>query len=337
MPPSEAMAAPTYVHHRSTRKSAVAMPILLGPPSSPPQYFRRSIRTPMVIIAVKEKTPTLIPRLPPTTTKAPLGWSLRMWGLSFSQPISIPRASHSGVRPWIFQYTAPNIHGMPRPRKTFTELLPVTLPMLLSAKGSWTAAVLEANVSGSDVPSATKVTAQMGAFMSSAHPSRLAMSPMMAVRPPIIAREQKKQTHPSRKSTGGTIAKSIFQGKAAMCRTTSSLDASAWFSRLPPTYSAAMNWSFHATFPNSSSSQLNSAMTLSQWSFLPGSETIITVRMSLALPPSVFLSKCAPPDGSSRMMRNVSVFSCLPLGKISIRNMAWVWLWANFRVPEVAA
>lgn len=42
---------------------------------------------------------------------------------------------------------APNVHGKPRPKKTFTELLPVTLPTEASAVGSCTAAVRDAKVS----------------------------------------------------------------------------------------------------------------------------------------------------------------------------------------------
>jgi hypothetical protein len=39
-------------------------------------------------------------------------------------------------------------HAKPTPKKTFTELLPVTLPIDESAYSSWTAAHLLANVSG---------------------------------------------------------------------------------------------------------------------------------------------------------------------------------------------
>lgn len=52
--------------------------------------------------------------------------------------------------------------GSPKPRNTLTELLPVMLPMALSAYFSCTAADLEANVSGSDVPRATNVIAVKG-------------------------------------------------------------------------------------------------------------------------------------------------------------------------------
>ena len=51
-------------------------------------------------------------------------------------------------------------HGKPRPRKTLTELLPVTFPIALSAYFSFIAAARLAKRSGRDVPSATKVMAK---------------------------------------------------------------------------------------------------------------------------------------------------------------------------------
>jgi len=53
------------------------------------------------------------------------------------------------------QYSDENIHGSPSPRKTLTELDPVTFPMALSALSSAEIASIEANVSGRDVPRAT--------------------------------------------------------------------------------------------------------------------------------------------------------------------------------------
>ena len=52
-------------------------------------------------------------------------------------------------------------HGSPSPRKTLTELEPVTFPIALSACLSPTAAALDANVSGREVPRATKVMAEI--------------------------------------------------------------------------------------------------------------------------------------------------------------------------------
>jgi hypothetical protein len=49
-------------------------------------------------------------------------------------------------------------HGSPRPKNTLTELEPVTLPIALSAVLSFLADIADANVSGSDVPMATKLS-----------------------------------------------------------------------------------------------------------------------------------------------------------------------------------
>ena len=57
-------------------------------------------------------------------------------------------------------------HGTPRPKNTLTALLPVTFPMALSAYFSRIAAVLEANVSGNDVPRATNVMAKKSRYCS---------------------------------------------------------------------------------------------------------------------------------------------------------------------------
>ena len=59
----------------------------------------------------------------------------------------------------MFQYVAAIAQGRPRPRKTFTELDPVTLPMAESAYSDDLAAVILANVSGKEVPRATSVIA----------------------------------------------------------------------------------------------------------------------------------------------------------------------------------
>lgn len=51
------------------------------------------------------------------------------------------------------------VHGSPRPKKTLTELEPVTLPIELSAVFSDCAACLDAKRSGKEVPNATNVIA----------------------------------------------------------------------------------------------------------------------------------------------------------------------------------
>merc|ERR1711998_147719 len=76
-------------------------------------------------------------------------------------------------------------HGRPRPRNTLTELEPVTLPTEASAVSSFSAAVFEAKVSGSEVPRATKVIAVMESWRPSRQPKREAISETKAVRRPM--------------------------------------------------------------------------------------------------------------------------------------------------------
>ena len=94
------------------------------------------------------------------------------------------RACHAVASPMYLQYRAADSHGRPRPRKTFTLLEPVMLPMEASAYGSCLAAVIEANVSGKDVPSATRVIAVVDK-LSPKQPTWLARSPISAVSNPI--------------------------------------------------------------------------------------------------------------------------------------------------------
>lgn len=91
----------------------------------------------------------------------------------------------------------------PIPRKTFTALLPVTLPMEASAYWSWVAATLLANVSGTDVPSATNTTAVTESFRPMVQPKWEARSPMKAVSRPIMRMETMKHAQPFQYSVGG--------------------------------------------------------------------------------------------------------------------------------------
>jgi hypothetical protein len=77
-----------------------------------------------------------------------------------------------------------------------TELEPVTLPTAASAYFSYLAAYILANVSGSDVPKATKVIAVIGGSTPRMHPNRVANFSTIAVTTPIMAREAKKHPHP---------------------------------------------------------------------------------------------------------------------------------------------
>ena len=90
-----------------------------------------------------------------------------------------------------------------------TLLLPVTLPMALSAVLSDVAAALDAKVSGSEMPKATKVMAVTLSLRPTRHPKMPARSPTMTVKSPIIPRETKKQGHPPPIPAGGINAKMI--------------------------------------------------------------------------------------------------------------------------------
>jgi hypothetical protein len=87
-------------------------------------------------------------------------------------------------------------HGSPRPRKTLTELDPVTFPIASSAVSEFLAAVIDAKVSGKEVPRATKVMAVIDYLRPMTHPKTVAISPTTAVTIPIIARAIKKQPFP---------------------------------------------------------------------------------------------------------------------------------------------
>merc|ERR1719428_981204 len=105
----------------------------------------------------------------------------------------------------------PMTQGRPNPRKTLTELLPVTLPIEASAYGSPMAAALEAKVSGREVPRATKVMAVIESSIPKEQPRSPARSPIMTVTPAIPHRETKKQSQPPQKSVGGINANRTFQ------------------------------------------------------------------------------------------------------------------------------
>lgn len=93
----------------------------MAPPNSPPTLlFLRSIITAIAVTAVTQNITTEKPRLPAGTIN---------------------------LTPLAALAIAAIDHATPRPRKTLTELLPVTLPMDESAYSSPTAATLLANVS----------------------------------------------------------------------------------------------------------------------------------------------------------------------------------------------
>ena len=87
-------------------------------------------------------------------------------------------------------------HGSPRPRNTFTELDPVTLPIAESAYSEPKAAVLLAKVSGRDVPRATIVMALTAAGIPRTHPNRLANYSTTPVIIPMRPRATTNAGHP---------------------------------------------------------------------------------------------------------------------------------------------
>merc|ERR1719375_409854 len=91
--------------------------------------------------------------------------------------------------PLACQYAEPMSQGRPRPKKTLTELEPVTLPTELSAYLSPRAACIEAKVSGREVPRATRVMAVTEDLMYIWHPTWLAKSEMRTTWKPIMKSE----------------------------------------------------------------------------------------------------------------------------------------------------
>jgi hypothetical protein len=87
----------------------------------------------------------------------------------------------------------------------------VTLPTAESAYSDPCAAVTDANVSGTDVPKATKVIAVIAGGILRTQPRSSATSPTMAVIPPTKPRAMKNAGHPPPVFTGGIKAKNIFQ------------------------------------------------------------------------------------------------------------------------------
>lgn len=102
-------------------------------------------------------------------------------------------------------------HGSPKPRNTFTELLPVTFPTDASAWRSFTAAALLAKVSGNDVPNATKVMAVIESGSPRVHPKMDAISPTTIVRRPMNINATTKASQPPAMEVGGTAANNTWR------------------------------------------------------------------------------------------------------------------------------
>mmetsp|Transcript_99297 Transcript_99297/g.263904 ORF Transcript_99297/g.263904 Transcript_99297/m.263904 type:complete len:254 (+) Transcript_99297:704-1465(+) len=198
------------------------------------------------------------------------------------------------------------IQGMPMPRKTFTELLPVTFTIEASAHSSCFAAVREAKRSGTDVPSATKEMAVISSSTPAVHPKSSARSPMMTVIQPMCMRENQKQIQPPISVGGGvSTAKMICHGNHIQCRILSPmLGCASSSSLLACTNMASMIASLQMSLPSRISWMLTRPSTylqnLERGRLSPGSSlTTVTVIRHLSSPPSLSGLISAPPWASS--------------------------------------
>lgn len=105
------------------------------------------------------------------------------------------------------QYEAATNHGSPRPRNTLTLFDPVTFPIASSAVFEFFAAIIDANVSGNDVPKATNEIAVILSFNPTRQPNIAATSPTIAVRIAMKINETKNVSQPPAIAVGGTNAK----------------------------------------------------------------------------------------------------------------------------------
>mmetsp|Transcript_18943 Transcript_18943/g.48275 ORF Transcript_18943/g.48275 Transcript_18943/m.48275 type:complete len:234 (+) Transcript_18943:231-932(+) len=132
--------------------------------------------------------------------------------------------------------------GMPSPRKTFTALEPVTLPTAASANSSLRIASLLANVSGREVPTATKVMAVIASPRPITQPKSEEISPTTAVQAPMKQMETKKAGQPLAQLTGGTSANCNFQKRVTECISESKAEggsSSPVSSSMPPESTSA--------------------------------------------------------------------------------------------------
>jgi hypothetical protein len=130
------------------------------------------------------------------------------------------------VPPFIMWYIEPISHGIPNPKNIFTLFDPVTLPIALSAYLLCMAACLLANVSGNDVPRATKVIAVAEFLRPMTHPNKVATSPTIAVTRPINIREKPNDNQPLQYLAGGINENSSFQPMVKKCINASIPDTS---------------------------------------------------------------------------------------------------------------
>jgi hypothetical protein len=102
-------------------------------------------------------------------------------------------------------------HGRPSPKKILTEFEPVTFPTAESAYWDDLAAVTLANVSGSEVPIATRVIAVICGSIPKTQPINSATSPTTPVMIPMKVSAIKNAGFPPPHLMGGTQEKRSFQ------------------------------------------------------------------------------------------------------------------------------
>mmetsp|Transcript_46235 Transcript_46235/g.145009 ORF Transcript_46235/g.145009 Transcript_46235/m.145009 type:complete len:223 (+) Transcript_46235:353-1021(+) len=205
--------------HNKKRKQLVTILLTSDPPISAPKANLLPKMTTNEAMLRMAKIRTLKPRDPASTTNAPVFsycWNLlHFWYFNL----------HWSSGPVTAHLTAAHSQGMPRPRKTLTQLLPVTFPSALSAVSSILIAIMEAKVSGNEVPRATMVMAVTGFSSPTRQPKMEARSPTMAVTQPIRPRATKKQYHPPPRLGGGIKAATNCQGQVRMKMQISLTDA----------------------------------------------------------------------------------------------------------------
>mmetsp|Transcript_103499 Transcript_103499/g.331841 ORF Transcript_103499/g.331841 Transcript_103499/m.331841 type:complete len:233 (+) Transcript_103499:1510-2208(+) len=221
------------------------------------------------------------------------------------------------------------VQGRPIPKKTFTELLPVTLTMDASASSSRQAAQREAKRSGMEVPRATKVMAVMESSIPVTQPKSSAKSITQVVTPPMSTKDMMKHNQPPQRLAGGRRTENAnFQGTLTTCKTHSVVEGGALSSSaslsssLSPTSVTASTMSlYHLDAPHLNESMLTirSSHLLARRATLKRATLsfsfwIVTVSTQRSPPPSSWGSKMTPPSAPSKMSWNSSLCSPIRFG-----------------------
>mmetsp|Transcript_42683 Transcript_42683/g.120560 ORF Transcript_42683/g.120560 Transcript_42683/m.120560 type:complete len:317 (+) Transcript_42683:386-1336(+) len=280
-----------------TKHTAVFNFATKEPPNSAPTHFLRKWSKASARQQTMQNVKTLKPKFLVSTTKA---------APEISDATSGYSASHSASLPWNFQYRAAMVQGAPRPKNTFTELLPVMLTTEASAVGSSWAAESDAKRSGIEVPRATKVTAVTMSGMEMTQPKSSARSEMQAVTPAMPKSEQVKESQPPKKVVGGKMLKSTFQGTEMTCMIRSDVEAGSSPSppltrKLPLICWRQSSMPFWNVYTLMTRSILLSMLRVVP----PGRTSTVMVRKVWPSPPSSAGSRWRSPSGSSRMTKSL--------------------------------